>query len=98
MKRENEILIEELRFNAEVSNQKPLEQRLADTAAWFFHNKDLIPPANLQKRCDFYEKTCHLLLEIAALQLERHREATGSKTGLWLPRGLEAHGDVRKFG
>lgn len=97
MKAENERLIEELCYNAEVSEQ-PLEQRLADTAAWFFNNKDRIPPMDLAKRCDFLTKNVLLLIEICALQADRLHQAEGKSAKLWLPRGLNAHGDVKRFG
>lgn len=91
-----ERLIDELVYNANVS-QDILEQRLADTAAWFFSNKDRIPRDNLASRQAFLEKTCWLLIEINALLLERIRKSQGG-SHLWLPRGLNAQGDVRKFG
>lgn len=97
MSRENEKLIEELIYNSEVA-EKPLEQRLADTAAWFFNNKDRIPPMDLAKRVEFLTKTCWLLIEICALQTDRIHQAEGKSSQLWLPRGLNARGDVRKFG
>lgn len=97
MNRENEKLIEELYHNASVGNE-PLEQRLADTAVWFFSNKDRIPPMDLAKRCEFLTKTCHLLIELAALQTDRLHRAEGRSSKLFLPRGMNAQGDVRKFG
>lgn len=90
-------LIEELQHNAQVSSQL-LEQRLADTAAWFFANKGRIDKMNLGKRVDFLEKTCWLLIEIAALQADRLHKVEGKSATLWLPRGMNAHGDVRHEG
>lgn len=92
-----EQLISELIHNAQVS-EEILEQRLADTAAWFFANKDRIPRDNLASRQAFLEKTCWLLIEINALLLERVRKVSGREGGLWLPRGINAQGDIRKFG
>lgn len=97
MNREQEQLIEELYHNAQVGSE-PLEQRLADTAVWFFNNKDRIPPMDLGKRCEFLTKTCLLLIELAALQTDRLHRAEGRSSKLYLPRGLNAQGDVRKFG
>lgn len=93
----NERLISELIHNAQVS-QEILEQRLADTAAWFFANKDRIPRDNLASRQLFLEKTCWLLIEINALLTDRLHKVEGKSETLWLPRGLNAQGDVRKFG
>lgn len=90
-------LIEELQFNADSANQ-PAEQRLADTAAWFFANKDRIPLDNLASKQSFLEKTCWLLIEINALLLERVHKLEGRSDHLWLPRGMNARGDIRKFG
>lgn len=93
----NDRLINELMHNAQVSN-KILEQRLADTAAWFFANKDRIPLDNLASKQKFLEKTCWLLIEICALQAERLHEIEGGRTQLWLPRGMQVTGDIKKFG
>lgn len=90
-------LIDELVYNAETSHLLA-EQRLADTAAWFFNNKDRLQKDNFRNRADFMEKTCWLLIEISALLLERVHELEGGKSKLWLPRGINARGDVRKFG
>lgn len=90
-------LIAELQHNAEMS-QELLEQRLADTAAWFFANKGRIPKMDLGKRCDFLEKTCWLLIEINALLTDRVHKVEGKSATLWLPRGVNATGDVRRYG
>lgn len=97
MSMETEKLIEELYHNAQVA-ERPLEQRLADTAAWFFNNKDRIPAMDLAKRCEFLTKTCLLLIEICALSTDRIHQAEGKSSNLWLPRGVNASGDVKKFG
>lgn len=97
MNRENEKLIEELSYNAQVA-ERPLEQRLADTAAWFFNNKDRIPPMDLAKRCEFLTKNVLLLIEISALLADRLHQAEGKSSNLWLPRGVESRGDVKRFG
>jgi hypothetical protein len=90
-------LIDELVFNAEQSHLLA-EQRLADTAAWFFENKDRIPLDNLASKVSFLTKTSWLLIEINALLLERIHELEGGKSTLWLPKGMNARGDVKKFG
>lgn len=90
-------LINELCHNASVAD-KLLEQRLADTAAWFFSRKDDLARDNLASRQDFLEKACWLLIEICALQTDRIHKLEGGKGQLWLPRGMEMRGDVRKFG
>lgn len=97
MSAENERLIAELQHNAHVS-QELLEQRLADTTAWFFANKDRIPRDNLASRQAFLEKAVWLLIEINALALERLRKREGRDGALWLPRGMNATGDIRNFG
>jgi len=87
-------LINELIHNAEVAD-KILEQRIADTAAWFFANKGRIPLDNLASKQAFLEKAVWLLIEICALQTERIHELEGGKNLLWLPRGMQVKGDVR---
>lgn len=90
-------LIDELVHNADVSKQL-CEQRLADTAAWFFSNKDRMPLDNLASRMDFVFKTCWLLIEMNALLLERVHELEGGKSTLWLPKGMNAKGSMKHFG
>ena len=87
-------LINELIHNAEVTD-KNLEQRIADTAACFFANKDRITLDNLASKQKFLEKAVWLLIEICALQTERIHELEGGKNLLWLPRGMQVKGDVR---
>jgi hypothetical protein len=90
-------LIEGLAHNARMAGQHPLEQRLADTAVWFYKNKDRIPRDNLASRQAFLEKGFWCLLEISALLLERLREERASKA-LWIPNGITLDGDVKKYG
>lgn len=90
-------LIEELHYNAENSQQQA-EQRLADTAIWFFENKDRIPIDNLASRANFLIKAVWLLIEMNALLLDRVHELEGGKSTLWLPKGMNARGDMKKFG
>lgn len=89
-------LIQELMHNANVSGQNPLERRLADTAVWFYSNKDRIARDNLAARQAFLEKAFWIQLEINALLLERLRKVGGSE-GLWLPSGMLMNGDVHEF-
>jgi hypothetical protein len=90
-------LIEELHYNAE-NNQLLAEQRLADTAVWFFENKDRMPLDNLASRMEFIFKSVWMLIEMNALLLERIHQLEGGKSKLWLPRGVSMRGDVKKFG
>lgn len=95
-----EALINELMHNAQISGNKPLEQRLADTTVWFYKNMGRIPRDNLAGRQAFLEKALWILLEINALATERIHELEGMKAGtsLWMPRGVSVNGDIRKFG
>jgi hypothetical protein len=90
-------LVEELIHNANVSGNRPLEQRMADLSVWFYKNVDHIPRDNLAARQLFMEKAMWTMMEIQALLLERIRETTGSK-GLFIPRGINVEGNVREFG
>lgn len=90
-----EVLIKELMHNARVSGQQTLEKRLADTAVWFYSNRDRIARDNLAARQAFLEKAFWIQLEINALLLERLRKATGS-SHLWLPKGMLSD-NVREF-
>lgn len=80
-------LVEDLKYNAGVAGGKKLETLLADTALWFYMNKDRIPKENLAKRQQFLEEALWCSLELNALLLERIREQTGSRS-LWLPNGM----------
>ena len=92
-------LIEELYHNASVSGNRPLEQRLADTAIWFYKNKGRIPLDNLASKQAFLEKAFWILLEVNALLTERLHELEDSKRSkaLWLPRGIKLSDDEREF-
>jgi hypothetical protein len=81
--------------NARVSGGQTLEKRLADTAVWFYNNKDRIARDNLAARQNFLELAFWIQLEINALLLERLRKATGSEA-LWLPSGM-LHDGSREF-
>jgi hypothetical protein len=91
-----DTLIEGLLHNAQISGGQLLERRLAETAVWFFKNMEYIPLDNLASRQAFLQKSFWILLEIQALMLERMR---GDKeSSLWLPKGMEIAGDIKKFG
>lgn len=92
-----ETLIRELQHNAAASGNHVLERRLADLTLWFYKNKSEIARDNLAARQAFLEKAFWTLLEVNALLLERTRENQGS-TNLWLPKGVQVNGDLRKFG
>jgi hypothetical protein len=91
------VLIEGLLHNAGMANGHPLEQRMADTALWFSSNVDMIPRDNLASRQAFLEKGFWCMLEISALLLERQREERGNKA-LYIPRGLDYQGDLKRLG
>jgi hypothetical protein len=92
-----EKLCEELMHNAGVSGNRPLECRLADIAVWFYKNVGFIPPENLTKRQLFLEKAFWNQIELNALLLERlHEQKSGSKS-LWLPAGLDVHGELKRY-
>ena len=78
----------------------PLERRLIETAVWFHRNKDRIPRENLEKRIDFLEKTLDIFLEMTAMLVDRAQLVEGrtKSESLWIPRGIDASGDVTKFG
>jgi hypothetical protein len=99
--RSEEKLIEELLHNAQASGNRALERRLADLTIWFYKNKGSIPRDNLAARQAFLEKGFWIQMEVIALLLERNHELEAAKRGmsnLWLPRGLDYEGDLRKFG
>ena len=91
-----ETLVEGLLHNAAASGGQVLERRLADTAVWFHKNMSHIPLDNLAARQMFLQKAFWILLEIQALLLERMRD--DKQTNLWLPKGMELMGDIKKFG
>lgn len=91
-----DTLIEGLLHNAQASGGRVLERRLADTAVWFYKNMEHIPLDNLAARQAFLQKAFWILLELQALVLERMRD--DKQTALWLPKGMELMGDVKKFG
>jgi hypothetical protein len=89
-------LIDELQHNATASGNRPLERRLADLTAWHYNNTQALAKDNLAARQAFLERAFWIQLEVIALLVERLRETEGSKN-LWLPAGLDVHGDLRSF-
>lgn len=88
-----EKLLDELSQNAEISGQKPLEQRMADLAVWFYKNADGIPRDNLASRQAFLEKAFWIQLEALALAVERLHEVEGKgSSNLFLPRSVRYNG------
>jgi len=99
--RSEEVLINELLHNAQASGGRALERRLADLTIWHYKNKGSIPRDNLAARQAFLEKSFWIQIEVIALLLERNHELEAAKRGmsnLWLPRGLDYQGDLKKFG
>jgi hypothetical protein len=91
-------LIEELLHNVQASGNQVLERRLADTAVWFYKNKDRIARDNLAARQAFLEKGFWIMLEINALLLQRIRESRPG-ADLWLPTGMLSDGKgMRSYG
>ena len=81
------------------NEHRPLERRLIDTAVWFSKNKDRIPKHDLEKKVEFLTQTMNILLELFALNIERLRQVDGhTSERLWLPKGLNASGDMKRFG
>lgn len=78
----------------------PLEQRLVDTALWYYRNRPRIAQENLPKRLEFAEKSLEIIIEMFALTVQRLQRAEGrpKSSSLWLPAGMEAKGDIRRFG
>lgn len=92
-------MLEELEHNAKASGNRPLERRLADLTVWLYHNKQRIPPSNVEARLALTEKALWIALEVMAFQVERLHELEAEKaSNLWLPKGVVANGDMRKFG
>lgn len=97
----SETLVEELIHNARASGQRPLEQRIADLAIWYYKNVKHIPTDNLAAKQAFFEKAFWCMIEVQALLIERNHELEAAKRGmsnLWLPKGIDVQGDLRKFG
>lgn len=87
-----ENLLNELHDNARISGQKPLEQRMADLAVWFYRNMGDIPRDNLASRQAFLEKAFWIQLEVIALMTERLHKLEGGSQHLYLPRGIKVNG------
>ena len=78
----------------------PLERRLIDTAVWFHQNKDRIPVDNLGAKVEFLTKSLDIALELIAMLSERLHQAEHRQVSerLYLPKGVNISGDLRKFG
>lgn len=91
-----EVLINALVGNAQSQGNRPLEQRLADLTVWFYRNRKLIDPSNLQKRMKLFEDGFWILLEVNALLMDRVQEIESQRksASLWLPKGVKVEGDL----
>lgn len=78
----------------------PLERRLIDTAVWFHQNKDRIPEENLASKVEFLTKSLDITLELIAMLAERLHQAEHRQVSerLYLPKGINISGDLKKFG
>lgn len=77
----------------------PYERRLCDTAVWFIKNKDRVPKEDVHKRLEFLEKGFLCMLELFAMSLDRQQQVENRPgSSLWLPNGLNARGDMTRFG
>lgn len=86
-----EQLLKELHHNANASGQRPLEQRQADLAIWFYKNMEGIARDNLASRQAFLEKAFWVQLEVIALLTERLHKLEGHSS-LFVPRGIKVNG------
>lgn len=71
----------------------PLEERIANSAVWWYKNKGLIPRDNLTKRLDFQEEMITLLFDILVMVTERQNVQGASK--LLRPRAVMLHDPIR---
>lgn len=78
----------------------PFERRLMDTAVWFHKSKERIPHDDVFKRLEFTEKTLDITLELFAMCLQRMQQVEGrpKSANLWLPSGMQARGDMTRYG
>ncbi|PWT71722.1 MAG: hypothetical protein C5B59_17235 [Bacteroidetes bacterium] len=79
---------------------RELDRKTIELVEWYHYNKDRIPPAELKKRCDFYEKTIDIILERLIIICEDFRKAENrpASSHLYLPNGMLVNGDLKKFG
>jgi len=77
-----------------------LEHRLTEWAVWFHQNKPRIPPENLKKRIEFLELALDGCFECVAIATKdiQQMENRPKSARLWLPSGVQASGDFRRFG
>ncbi len=69
------------------------ERKLYEWGLWYEKNKDRIPPENLKKKCEFYEKAITGLFECLALQAKDIQELEGGQqSGLILPTSVQVNG------
>lgn len=96
-----ERLIEELYHNANASEGRHLEKRIADLTLWYYRNKRRIPLDNLAARQAFLDQAFWIMIECFALMTERTHDLEAAKRGmsmLWLPKGMKVGGDLGEFG
>lgn len=81
---------------------KQTEDRLGEIYTWYNYNKNTIPPQDVMKKTLFLQKTIDCLFELIVRQAEEiqgmeHKNGTRSQR-LWLPSGVEIHGDLKRLG
>ena len=76
------------------------EERLAEWALWFHENMHRIPQGNLAKQNQFLLKAVDGCLEILAMQAKDIQllERRDPLRKLWLPKGMNATGNMTRFG
>lgn len=79
---------------------KESEEELTNWYKWYHYNKSNLPPMDLKKRCDFYEKALDGFTGVLALLMKDIQviEQRQNPAGLYLPRGVEVSGDITRFG
>lgn len=81
---------------------KQTEDRLAEIYKWYAFHKGTIPPQDVMKKTLFLQKAIDCMFELIVRQQEEiqsmeHKNGTRS-VRLWMPSGVEIHGDLTKLG
>lgn len=77
-----------------------LDKRITEWAIWYHENLPRLPKGDLLKRMDFMQKALDGAFECIAIATKDIQVLEDRKPSarLWLPTGMKASGDFRRFG
>lgn len=73
------------------------DQKLEDLAKWYYEHRPIVQQYDLTKRIEFLETVIHNFLYLQTFVAEDIQKIEG-RSHLWMPNGVQASGDMKRFG